>query len=223
MLTLSKTIDSSRTQPIVLPFVEGQYWIINLENISDVEVERASSILQKEDRERAIQFHFKKEQDRCMIIYALLKLILGSILNLPGQKISFQRNRFGKPYLQENPLYFNLSHTEKKALIGIHPLRSIGVDLEELNPNFEEDSFLFPSEKEWLYHFKDRSEGIITLWCAKEAILKAKGIGFLANQLPCFESLERGQNGMDVFRLCDQAVFVYQEILEGYKIAISIL
>lgn len=214
-----------RACPVIFfPFTEGWFWVVNLENIRLEDVESAKSMLQKEDIERSLQFVFEKDQNRCVVIYALLKHFLGLILDKPEQKISFLRNAFGKPYLQDNPVHFNLSHAKTRALLGIHPMKSIGVDLEGINEGCNEDIFLYPSEKEWLKHcFKDPKEGILALWCAKEALVKAEGTGFLASLLPCFESLERGQEGIDVLRVEDKTVYVYHEILKDYKIAVSII
>ena len=205
------------------PFMEGRFWIVNIENVSLEEVEYATSFLQKDDVKRALQFVLKKDQDRCILIQSLLKCLLGTLLNTSAKEISFQRNSFGKPYLLGTPVHFNLSHTDKKALLGIHPTRSIGVDLEEINRNFEEDLFLLPSEKKWLSLFKTRSEGILSLWCAKEALLKAEGTGFSSNVFPCFESLEKGTKEVDILKMDQKRVYVFHEALEGYKIAVSIL
>ena len=150
---------------------------------------------------------FEKDWKRSLLVYALLKMHLGQMLNEAPENISFLRNEFGKPYLAGFPLHFNLSHAEKKAVLGAHPTRLIGVDIEE-NQTLDLD-------------FKGADP--LTFWCATEALLKAAGTGFSDNLWPEFKRWEVKAQGIDFLVAERGEVYVYHEAISGYKIAVSIL
>lgn len=218
----------------IFPFEDAWFWLINLENIDLGEVEKAKSLLDSEDLRRSSRYIFEKDRYKSILIYAITKFYLGRILNESPQKVTLLRNKFGKPYLDKNRLHFNLSHTNNYAFLGIHPSRAIGVDIEKIDNDIPildgAGSFLFPCEKQWLFSsFKDPREGALTLWCAKEALLKAAGIGFSANSLPQFTVALNICNkisclkGIAQFLVNKVDVHVYHDTLADHKLAVSIL
>ncbi len=213
-------------------FKEGWFWLINLEKIRFDEIEKAKILLNSDDLKGSLPLAFEQDRHRSILIYAIVKFYLGSLINQPPQKLILRRNEFGKPYLQGCSLHFNISHTKSYAFLGIHSSKQIGVDIEEMNDGILEaaGSFLYPCEQQWLFDsFKDPSEGALALWCAKEALLKAAGIGFSANPIPRFIAMKRVDErshclkGTAHYLPKDTEVYVYHNVLAGHKIAISIL
>lgn len=84
----------------------------------------------------------------------------------------------GKPYLAENRLYFNLSHSGKLIAAAVSE-REIGLDIQLRDEAPRPAIFrrLTPAEKQ---------EDFFKLWTAKEAYVKYKG-GTLAAMLPALE------------------------------------
>lgn len=91
---------------------------------------------------------------------------------------------YGKPYLPDHPcLHFNLSHTEGMIAIALTRDAQIGVDVER-RP--DETSHLkaiaarvfTPAERDTMRAHRDPVARFTQLWSAKEAIMKATGLGF---------------------------------------------
>jgi len=85
----------------------------------------------------------------------------------------------GKPYLKNNDLFFNISHSGDFVVLATAS-HIIGVDLEKISPyNFAVAKHCFTqNELEWLIN-DGRIEAFYHVWTAKESIMKAIGQGLL--------------------------------------------
>jgi 4'-phosphopantetheinyl transferase len=116
-----------------------------------------------------------------------MRHILSRYCDLAPSRLPIAETRFGKPYL-ESPfltIRFNLSHTHDWALLAVSRHAEIGVDVEEHSPSLDTKllaEWLHPEEKQDLEVMSHEKRGIafFRLWCRKEALLKAKGIGLRA-------------------------------------------
>ncbi len=104
---------------------------------------------------------------------------------LPEGPLEFVYNCYGKPYLQENPLYFSLSHSGDCVLCAVSE-EEIGADIEKIEPVSEgiARKILTESETlEWesLPKTEDaemlRTDWLIQKWTEKESIAKLLGGG----------------------------------------------
>lgn len=125
----------------------------------------------------------------------MLRVLLGRYLNCDPTAVKFRFNSFGKPELflkpGDLPLFFNLSHAEENALIGVSS-SPLGVDLEIFNPerscleiakkNFSEFEFRSLQEMPWELQL----EKFYKIWVCKEAVFKGVGKG-LSLPLDAFE------------------------------------
>ena len=130
-----------------------------------------------------------------------LRLILGSYLKKPPVEIEFRKGKFGKLFIADTDLCFNVSHTNRSFLLAFNSSGRIGVDIEMLTG--KEDLQLLIryafSDAETDYCNKDNlAERFIEIWTRKEALLKAAGIG-LVDQLTAITVT--GTNGNDISRL----------------------
>ncbi len=95
------------------------------------------------------------------------------------------------PAQQEPRLTFNVSHSRDHALFALARGREVGVDLEsirERNSDGVADRFFTPDESAALRALDDESErrrAFFSLWSAKEAFIKATGLG-LSQSLASF-------------------------------------
>lgn len=202
-----------RSQQLYFPhFQNSSFWLIDVQNIRDDEVAWAKSILSPDELKRSSRLVFEEDRRRSMITYAIVKIHLGAPTLLWSQ--------FGKPYIQNHPLHFNISHSKTHAFLGVHPTKPIGVDIEKLNNNISLfdalDSFLHPEEKAWLATVSDQNDAAYSLWCAKEALLKAIGTGFSEEPIPLLHFHADGH-----FKSQDKDIYLYNE--SQYKIAICIV
>jgi 4'-phosphopantetheinyl transferase len=114
----------------------------------------------------------------------MLRSILGGFAGIEPVDVNIQKNRFGKPFLTNSKLSFNLSHTNEAFLIGFSKNGRIGIDLEKLSGREEllsliEYSF---SQQESDYCLKgELSICFLEIWTLKEAFLKAAGVGLVDN------------------------------------------
>jgi phosphopantetheinyl transferase len=100
----------------------------------------------------------------------LCKKIISETLQCQAKDIEIKKTDFGKPYLENNPIYFNLSHSNNAILIGIST-SEIGVDIQEITNKPFEKSFkkLFPN------YPTPTQENFYILWTRYEALVKALG------------------------------------------------
>ena len=82
----------------------------------------------------------------------------------------------GKPYLKDTVHHISISHTTAFAAVMVNPNKSVGVDLEMVNPKVERIAHKFLREDEIsAIHPDEKIEKLILYWSAKEALYKMFG------------------------------------------------
>ncbi|MHA3053024.1 4'-phosphopantetheinyl transferase family protein [Acinetobacter sp. ANC 4640] len=124
---------------------------------------------------------FKQYQQQ--LIYAYRAQILARQLTLAEQDLQFDKTEHGKPFLSNYPeLAFNHSHgREHYALALSQHVQDVGIDIESLQRKVRfqalaEHAF-HPEEYQHWQATGQSSEYWFQVWTAKEAILKACGLG----------------------------------------------
>lgn len=198
-----------RCQSIQLLSESGVFfWVVDLQEISSQEAREACSFLDSDSMQRLKRFVFEDDQNRYAIAHAFLRSKIGEFFQQKPSEITVLKNKDGKPYVENNQLFFNLSHTKKRAFFGIHLTCLIGLDIEDYHPislrNKCEDPELF-----------------LRFWCAEEAYLKAVGTGFISQRpkLKYFSSF----HGIDLFKKDETEIRVYNELVPESKLAVCIL
>lgn len=111
---------------------------------------------------------------------ALLAQLYGQHVGFPLPSIA--ATSLGKPYFEESPWHFSISHTDHHAFCVLSDA-PIGIDAEELsrpvNPRLAE-KVLSPSELAQYYAAADQNRALLTFWVLKEAAGKCsgRGVGF---------------------------------------------
>jgi len=144
--------------------------------------------LSAEERERAARFHFAQDRDRWTAGRGLLRVLLSRYLCAEPQSLRFAYGAYGKPVLaggESEPVFcFNLSHSERMALVAIARGREVGVDIERIRTDFRPEDLapavFSPQEQEALRAIavEDQHRLFFEFWTAKEAYIKARGSGF---------------------------------------------
>jgi 4'-phosphopantetheinyl transferase len=143
-----------------------------------------SQLLSAEERCRASRFHFARDCRRFTVARALLRFILGQRLELPPARLTFAYSAFGKPFLQDTQLRFNVSHSADLAVFAVAEGGEVGVDVELVRPQPEmhriaERIFLAHELAQLQSRRADaQTELFFRLWTQNEARLKARGVGF---------------------------------------------
>ena len=92
-----------------------------------------------------------------------------------GEYLAF--GPYGKPYLKEQDVFFNLSHSVSYAVIAVSH-HEVGVDVEHVSPyslSVAEKCFT-AEEMKWLLQHRNRRD-FYRLWTGKESVMKAVGDG----------------------------------------------
>jgi 4'-phosphopantetheinyl transferase len=137
--------------------------------------------LRAEDRARADRFVVLDARRQFILAHCALDLALKQA-GLDRQKIT--TTHYGKPYLPDHPsLHFNLSHTKSMIAVALTRDAEIGVDVEhrpnELHSLDAISTRVFtPAERAAMRNDRDPVARFTQLWSAKEAIMKATGLGF---------------------------------------------
>jgi 4'-phosphopantetheinyl transferase len=174
---------------------EVHVWRILLD-LPAARVESLRGTLSADELARAARYRFEGDRRRYTVARGVLRAILGSYAGVPAPALRFLYGPHGKPRLAEETggarLRFNLAHSQDRALSAVALERQVGVDLERITPDIEDDlvaGHLFsPSEIAALHAAppEARAATFYRLWTQKEAWVKATGDG-LRQPLDAFE------------------------------------
>jgi 4'-phosphopantetheinyl transferase len=152
--------------------------------------------LATDERARADRFKFRSDRERFMAGRGVLRTILSSYLDRKPSELRVGYGPYGKPELvaegPDEPLSFNVSHSDGLALYAVTRGRRIGIDVEGLRRDLANEQiaerFFSPGEVQMLRSLPgdQRTEAFFACWTRKEAYLKARGEG-LAFRLDHFD------------------------------------
>jgi len=140
----------------------------------------ARALLSGPEQERAARFHFPRDRDRWICGRAWIRRELATFLRQRPESVQIGAEPGGRLYLPDFPrCCFNLSHTGDWIALVICQEGRIGVDLETVHPTFPAleiaREFFLPAEHDWIA--AGPIERFFHLWTAKEALMKATGLG----------------------------------------------
>lgn len=215
----------SRSKALSFPNLEeAQLYLIDLRNIRDTEVIHAETFFDKETADRANRHIFLEDRHKRTVVYAVLRFYLEKLIGQKSSEIKILRDSYGKPYLKGLPVHFSISHTEQYAVLAFHPYFPIGVDIEHVrdisNVLEMSDLFMHHREKAKMFRFIDTIDYFFSLWCSKEAFLKAKEINF--DQLPNWNlGINFSFGGYECFS-SKHGIYLYGKTIRSHKIAVCI-
>lgn len=157
-------------------------WKISL-TITDTQASYLFKILDKTEQQRAGRFHFKKDRKSYISARGYTRLLLGKYFDRSPAEFTFSYNNYGKPFLAELPVEFNISHSRALGLLAFDAEKSIGVDIEWMRPDFGglkiARRFFSEEEVRELESLSeaDQKQGFFNGWSRKEAYIKAVGKG----------------------------------------------
>jgi len=187
--------------------------------------------IDKEDKLRADRFKSDEDRHTFLFCHTLLRLIISERLNISPEDVVIIYDSNKKPYLQGNPLYFNISHTRDSFAIIISEQFRVGIDLEKVDRNIDFNPILRTSfssrEREFILELPDDlSNRFYLLWTRKEALLKAIGSG-ITSDLSNIEVLMNDNflNRLSFWNITDDSVFcdhyIYSKKIFDYWIGVA--
>jgi 4'-phosphopantetheinyl transferase len=171
------------------------------------ETERLTRYLSPSERERAERFHFQADYDRYVAARAARRSQLGAFLDCEPGSLSFQYTSYGKPFIANCGVEFNLSHSGDWVLLAFTRMAQIGIDIEHIRPmqdmrDVARENFSANEFDAWeATSDQDRTPAFYRCWARKESFIKAIGEGlscpldsfqvtFGLNQPACLTSLD---------------------------------
>ena len=185
--SLERLADTRRQNHIRLALNTIHLWGIEL-NGSQQCLERCTGWLDEVERHRAARFVREDIRQRYVLAHGGLRAVLSRYLGVTPDVVSFDRSATGKPSLtrelrDRSSITFNLSHAHGRALIAVSQAQEVGVDLEFIRSDVEvaklsERYFTHAEHMAIMQATEDqRASRFFRYWVAKEALLKAQGIG----------------------------------------------
>ncbi|WP_395664326.1 4'-phosphopantetheinyl transferase family protein [Methylocella sp.] len=185
--------DDIPLREIAIPGPGVKLWLVDVAPDPTV-LRAAAAVTSEEELARAERFFRLEDKARFLIARATLRRLLGRRLGRRPSDFDFAATAHGRPYLAHRPeLSFNVSHSGSHALVALSDGRPVGVDIEAARdlPDALDLSGLFFHEAEHraIASRPDATERLAAfyrVWTAKEAVLKALGLG-IAGHLKNFE------------------------------------
>lgn len=151
-------------------------------NLETSPFQENTDLLSKDECERANCFQFPIHRQRFIAARSLLRAIVSLYIDVAPSKIIFSYDTHKKPFLENVPLAFNLSHSDHMAVYALTMHHAIGVDIEKIQPDYHEavaERFFGLAEKNALLALPlpERPRLFYRIWARKEAIVKALGKG----------------------------------------------
>ena len=155
-------------------------------------------LLDSAEEERLQMYRTEGKRNEFLFGRFFVKKLLGEILAMPAEEVSFGINEHRRPYLPAQELQFNLSHSFGGFALIISPQLPVGVDIEyrKRNISLEDGRHVFmPAEKDSMAEKEEEAakDEFLHRWTAKEAIYKAadEGTQLLFNEFELsFDPLE---------------------------------
>jgi 4'-phosphopantetheinyl transferase len=141
-------------------------------------------LLSEEELRRVDRVVFERDARRYVVSHAVLRTVLGRIIDVPPEDVALDIEARGRPFLRNGGtrLHFSLSRSNERVLIGVAS-RPLGVDIEWLGAPIDADALaatvFSPAERLAFEQtrLETRQEIFLRCWTWKEAILKATGHG----------------------------------------------
>ena len=154
-------------------------------------LDRCSRWLDNEEQHRAARLIREKDRQHYVLAHGGLRAVLGRYLDIDPDVVAMCRSEAGKPSLakmvgDQPTITFNMSHAHGRALVAVSKGQEIGVDLERVRSDVEvaklSQRYFAPSEHAVIMRLtqEQRAARFLRYWVAKEAVLKAQGVGLRA-------------------------------------------
>lgn len=171
------------SMPLTGVHPDVRVWLVDLD--ADDQLSRsAASILSADEVARAARFVFERHRNRFIAGRAALRRILATEVNRAPETLSFDYSPTGKPELTpdiDRHLWFNVSHSDRFALIAATRVGALGIDIEKRRPlpdvlRLAQTAFS-DNELAELRQMpaESREEAFFAGWTRKEAYIKARG------------------------------------------------
>lgn len=193
-----------------------KYLYSNVNDYSKKDISNFYNHIYQAKKER-ISKYLNKEKYKSSIIGEILLYKLLKKENIKYEKQQFTINEYGKPYINNKQLFFNISHSHD-YVITIISNKEIGIDIEKIRKtNFNTiDIFATQKEKEYILSGEnDIYKKLFQIYTLKEAYFK-----MLGNDLSKLKEVEFTIDNNNI--ICsDKEIIAYSlDIIDNYIFSI---
>ncbi|MBE5107349.1 4'-phosphopantetheinyl transferase superfamily protein [Bacillus thuringiensis] len=168
-------------------------------------------------------FYHDDDKEKTLIGEILIRYMISHYLNLKPNRIILKYNTYGKPYIEGNLAFFNLSHSGK-WVVAVIDHKENGIDVQEIGKvdmNVAKNFFL---QREYLELIQLEGEAranlFYELWTLKESYIKTVGKG-LSIPLNSFTFKKSTENQYQSFTGKKTIFFQTYNIDTQYKMALG--
>lgn len=158
-------------------------WTVELMDVDEPPADWLA-VLHEEECARWSRFRLAHDRVSFAAAHTLKRLAIASLLQMPLASLYFAVDGFGKPRLLNGGSWqFNLSHTHGAVALAVAPGAEVGVDIEQVDRGVPDEELAAEictrPELTALRALSgaNRLEAFVALWTAKEATVKAEGLG----------------------------------------------
>ncbi|MEO1563211.1 MAG: 4'-phosphopantetheinyl transferase superfamily protein [Pseudomonadota bacterium] len=162
-----------------------------------------TAVLSHDEVARASRIRSSEARYEFMVARNIVRTIAGGVLDCSGAEVDIVIGPKGKPAFgprHQTDLTFNISHSAGYVAVAFAYGVDLGLDIELSGSTMHRLArhFLTTEENSRILTIlpAERDPVLLRTWCAKEALLKAAGVGFTLDPR-CIEVLQ----GIDPFRL----------------------
>ena len=194
MTKRSTRVFATKTDVPLLEARSVHLWTADVRTFQ-IDLRRFTALLSPGERRRAARFADPEHRMHFILTHGFLRLVLSRYLDRQPQLLRFQPHANGKPRLvkaTDSPrLEFNLAHSAHMTMIAVASGWPVGVDVEALTRPVRAQAiverYFSPTERD---HFASlppsrANKEFIRYWTAKEAVLKAVGLGLAGGLSHC--------------------------------------
>ena len=147
----------------------------------------AATVLSDAERTRLARYAVADAAARYVITRSLVRQVLGASLGVAPGEVDIRLTDLGKPVIS-GPLHFNVSHSGGIVMLAVSGDRAVGIDVERRREVRRAGAlinrWLTPEERGSVTALRTsglgESDAFLKVWSAKEARLKALGVGISA-------------------------------------------
>lgn len=144
------------------------------------EISQFSTFFTEKRTKQINLLYFDRDKKLSLLSELLVRVIICKTLNICNNEITFEKNKYGKPYLLKYcDFQFNISHAKDVIAIAISD-KPVGIDVEPIReaPLQVANRFFTESEVSYMKQTNnDRDKRFYEIWTKKEAYVKYTGEG----------------------------------------------
>ena len=167
-----------------------KFSIFDINNLSVTEFEKWYTLMSSEKQSRVDAMSDIKDKKRTVCGEMLVRTMISTHTDLLSENIKINTDKYGKPYVDNLDIEFNISHSENLVVCVICE-QPIGIDIQKIEDINPKVALKYFSDDEFKYVFGCNKQDFPTpylpdksalmryfeVWTRREAMAKCSGLG----------------------------------------------